>query len=497
MTSAISEGWGALRNVVVADLEIRDNEILPNVNGLEGLVGADTLDITHNPRLLHVDGLKNLTFRRSTNTAGRRFFVTENRLLSGCEGLAPFFYWPGWESVRALSWLEDNEPGCESLDELWASVVVTQPEVSLVESGNGRMSVQFTPAQSNTPLYPIQGHEAACEAYEFNNLTFPLQSISNGQTTTESHYFSSDLREGRQGVQNDMLSVWTPIFRVWHPSPVELTASLTAPWGEELLLLDRFDIDSGADNRFEFPGDVYAAILGTEDAARVFPNAETLSSWRLAEQELEGTYSITFSDSAITAASGRLSQWGLNSGTALVPRNQPFQGGSALFDAVLNEVDYTCGITPVTLSQLNLRSRQTLFEFRSELNELEDAPEIITLTPQGDGEASILVEFRQRWAWQSEVQDYLVTCEAEGEEPAYGYALADNGDANQTMAADGSVTQTIVVEGVGEEKDYSCSVTGYNLRGGGPASSVAEVTTEAVIRGLPIWLLYEASRRAP
>ena len=57
---------------------------------------------------------------------------------------------------------------------------------------------------------------------------------------------------------------------------------------------------------------------------------------------------------------------------------------------------------------------------------------------------------------------------AEGEEPAYGYALADNGDANQVMAADGSVTQAILVEGVSEEVEYSCSVRGYNRRGGWP-----------------------------
>lgn len=62
------------------------------------------------------------------------------------------------------------------------------------------------------------------------------------------------------------------------------------------------------------------------------------------------------------------------------------------------------------------------------------------------------------------------------------------------MAADGSVAQVILVEGVSEEVEYACSVKGYNCLGGGSASSVANVTTGAVIHGLPIWLLYEATR---
>ena len=169
------------------------------------------------------------------------------------------------------------------------------------------------------------------------------------------------------------------------------------------------------------------------------------------------------------------------------------QGSSVAFDTVLNELEYDCLLEPKTLPLSGYEHRLE-FEFESELDLPQRAPQIVSVTPQADGEASILVEFSQPWAWQAELQDYLVTCEAEGEEPAYGYALADNGDANQVMAADGSVTQAILVEGVIEEVEYSCSVTGYNRRGGGPASNVANVTTEAVIRGLPIWLLYEATR---
>ena len=181
------------------------------------------------------------------------------------------------------------------------------------------------------------------------------------------------------------------------------------------------------------------------------------------------------------------------SASELMPNESPLQGSSVALDTVLNELEYECLLTPETLPLSGYEHRLE-FDFTSDLTLPQSAPQIVSMTPQADGEASILVEFSQPWAWQAELQDYLVTCVAEGEEPAYGYALADSGDANQVMAADGSVTQAILVEGVSEEVDYSCSVRGYNRRGGGPASNVANVTTEAVIRGLPIWLLYEATR---
>lgn len=179
--------------------------------------------------------------------------------------------------------------------------------------------------------------------------------------------------------------------------------------------------------------------------------------------------------------------------TELFPYERPVQGNQVVLDSVLNELEYQCYLEP-DFTPLSSGGRYAEFTFTSDLSEPQSAPQIINATPQADGEASILVEFSQPWAWHAELQDYLVTCEAEGEEPAYGYALAENGDANQVMAADGRVTQAILVEAVSEEVEYSCSVTGYNRRGGGPASAGANVTTEAVIRGLPIWLLYEATR---
>ena len=486
-------GLSALRDVRLAMLDIRGNDELLHLDGLEGLIGADRLFITYNTRMIHVDGLKNLDYTAATRTEGRKFEVLENWRLGRCEGLARFFRWPGRELMRDSSWFEDNEPGCETIDELWASVVVTVPEVRSLSAANGRAMLEFVPSTINTDLYPIDGHEFGCVGVEYDasSITSPLRSIPDGQTITERHYFSSDLREGRQGVASRSSSVWTPAFTVWHPSPDQLTASMLTPWGEEVLLLDRFEIDSGDDNRFGFPENVYYALQGTPDEERVFP-ADGYSWYRAVNQELEGWYEITFTDSAVTAISGRLNSWGMFAYSELEPNQTPVEGNTITLDTVLNEVEYVCTLYPnFALSARNLAID---FDFTSALTEPQSAPQIVSVTPQADGEASILVEFSQPWAWQAELQDYLVICLAEGEEPAYGYALADNGDANQVMAADGSVTQAILVEGVSEEVEYSCSVRGYNRRGGGPASAVANVTTEAVIRGLPIWLLYEATR---
>ena len=485
-------GLAALDNVTLDALEIRSNDVLAHLNGLEGLIGADQLVITYNRQLIHVDGLKNLQQTFDTPLVGRKFEVFENWALGRCEGLAPFFLWPGFESLRGASWFEDNEPGCESLDEIWASVVVTEPSVRSLNAGNGRLSLEFSPATVNTSLYPVNGHELFCTANEMSPtmITSPLRTIPNGGTITERHYFSSEIREARQGHLSSALSVWSPYFQVWHPSPDELTATITTPSGSELLLLDRFNIDPGTDNQMQFPSDVWDAIEGTDDESRIFP---FINIFREVEEELQGEYEITFTDSILTDHYGRLNQWGIFSSSQVTPNQNPVTGSSVTLDSVLNELLYRCELVPVIYPLKNY-GYEAEFLFTSDLSEPQSAPEIVNVTPLADGEASILVEFSQPWAWHAELQDYLVTCEAEGEEPAYGYALADNGDANQVMAADGSVTQAILVEGVSEGVEYSCSVTGYNRRGGGPASAVANVTTEAVIRGLPIWLLYEATR---
>ena len=486
------QGLAALTDVVLDILEVRFNDVLVDLDGMEGLVGTDRLFIIDNHELVHVDALRNLRQTFATPTDGRKFEVIENWDLARCEGLAPFFLWPGNYLMQDVSWFEDNEPGCESLDQLWGSVVVTAPVVNSVRAGNGRMSVDFVPATVNTGLYPINGHDLHCAAFEEDPTTFtsPMRTIPDGETVTERHYFASEVREARQGHLSSAISAWSPYFKVWHPSPDELTATITTPSGSELLLLDRFDIAPDANGRMRFPSDVWATILGTEDQARIFPG-ETY--YRDVEQELEGEYEITFTDSIVTASDGRLEQWGIFS-TSQIRLNQiPATGSTVTMDSVLNEIEYRCWLSAVP-EPLERADTEIEFFFTSELTLPQSAPQIVSVTPQADGEASILVEFSQPWAWHAELQDYLVTCEAEGEEPAYGYALADNGNANQVMAADGSVTQAILVEGVSEEVDYSCSVTGYNRRGGGPASAVANVTTEAVIRGLPIWLLYEAAR---
>ena len=482
-------GLAALSDVTLDILEVRDNATMTHLDGLEGLIGARTLNISYNDRLLHVDGLRNLQRIYDPATT---FNVLENPRLSRCEGLAPFFYWPGSESLRDISIFEDNDVGCDTIDQLWASVVMTAPVIRSLTAANGRMAMEFTPATVNTALFPVRGHNFYCSGSEpaATQLTFPLRTIANGQTITESHYFSTDIREGRLGQASYSRSIWSPYFQAWHPVPSELSATMVTPWGEEILLLDQFDIDSGDDNRFVFPNDVYRALQGTEDESRVFPGLWYL---RGVDQELQGTYEVTFTDSIITNSYGRLNSWGVMAGNELAPNTSPVQGSSVALDTVLNELEYDCLLEPETLPLSGYEHRLE-FEFTSDLTEPQSAPQIVSVTPQADGEASILVEFSQPWAWHAELQDYLVTCEAEGEEPAYGYALADNGNANQVMAADGSVTQAILVEGVSEEVEYSCSVTGYNRRGGGPASNVANVTTEAVIRGLPIWLLYEATR---
>ena len=479
------EGLGALQNVTLDELAIWDNALLRDLDGLEGVVLTDTLYLRYNRRLSNVDGLRNLNATSRSSTPGERFTIEENWDLGQCEGLAPFFRWPGTYFRRALASFEDNDRGCETLDELWASVVVTDPEVVSVQTQSGRMVLDYSASTSNSPLFPVEGHFVACEALELDNLTFPLRTISNGQTVVEEHFFSSAIGPSRMGFYSRAEAVWQPVFKVWHPSPEELTATMTTPWGEELNMLNRYDLDSGDDNYLFFPEDILAS-----------PFADDLFSdltYLVAENDLEGTYRIQFDDSIVTNASGRLVHWGVRAGTGLIPQTLPVQSSSVIFDTVQNGVGYTCVVEPQS-ARLNTYSLGREFEFSSQLDRPLYDPDILSIRSEAGVEATIIVEFSQPQAWAYEIQDYLVTCEAEGEEPAYGYVAANNAVVGNRMDAEGRVTQTAVVEGVNEEVEYSCSVTAYNRIGRGSPSSSESVTTEAVMRGLPIWLLYEASQ---
>ena len=164
---------------------------------------------------------------------------------------------------------------------------------------------------------------------------------------------------------------------------------MVTPWGEEILLLDQFDIESGDDNFMIFPDDVYLALQGTDDEERVFPGLWFL---REVDQELQGTYEVTFTDSIITNSYGRLSNWGVASANEVAPNELPLQGSSAVLDTVLNELEYACLLEPVT-RPLSGYEHRLVFEFTSELDLPQSAPQIVSVMPQADGEASILAVF--------------------------------------------------------------------------------------------------------
>ena len=101
----------------------------------------------------------------------------------------------------------------------------------------------------------------------------------------------------------------------------------------------------------------------------------------------------------------------------------------------------------------------------------------------------------------------LADIEAGSESATITVSVGDNGGADITRydaeCTDGqgvvtgtSTTNRIVVEGLQNDVAYTCTVTATNSAGTSVASeSSVQITPEFIPTGLPVWLLYEASKR--
>lgn len=69
-------------------------------------------------------------------------------------------------------------------------------------------------------------------------------------------------------------------------------------------------------------------------------------------------------------------------------------------------------------------------------------------------------------------------------------------DTGKTHTVSGD-TSPLTISGLSTEETYTCTVSGENGNGvGGPSTPTTAITPEFTPSGLPIWLLYEASKRA-
>ena len=108
---------------------------------------------------------------------------------------------------------------------------------------------------------------------------------------------------------------------------------------------------------------------------------------------------------------------------------------------------------------------------------------------------------------EAPAQPTIADIEAGSESATITVSVGDNGGADITRydaeCTDGqgvvtgtSTTNRIVVEGLQNDVAYTCTVTATNSAGTSVASeSSVQITPEFIPTGLPVWLLYEASKR--
>lgn len=107
-----------------------------------------------------------------------------------------------------------------------------------------------------------------------------------------------------------------------------------------------------------------------------------------------------------------------------------------------------------------------------------NAPASPTITGIEGGDEQLLVSFAAGATGGLAITGYTVTCT----------------DGQNSFQGSGT-TSPIAVEGVSNDVQYTCTVIATNPDGSSPASgSSAPVTAEAPPNGLPIWLLYEATK---
>lgn len=101
------------------------------------------------------------------------------------------------------------------------------------------------------------------------------------------------------------------------------------------------------------------------------------------------------------------------------------------------------------------------------------SPQVESVSVDGDTITFQISEYTAGQDGWSAIQSYSVSC-------------------GEGVAAT-TTDQTLVVTGLNEETQYTCEIIAENAAGES-APLVQEVATEALQRGLPIWLLYEASK---
>ena len=430
-----------------ADLWITNNAELTNLDGLAKIsVIEGDLWVESNAALTNLDGLVNVT------NIGGKLDVYGNGALTKCQALAAVLGWPNGppdDSVDGYILISQNDTGCDSLTQVLASIAVpTRPVITGATAiGGSGLQLSFNPSISADALFPVTAYEAMCAHVAPDLIEMPSAALLDNIPVTRALKVNG----------YDPVSVSSVIevdIDITHIRPEHLYITLTTPQGTEVVLWDR----GGA---------------GTENLVGTFPTTltpvDTINS--VGRQSMDGDWVLTVEDVTVgpIVREGVLNSWGLRIAHELTATgsNPPL----ALY-GLSRHLGYSCSVAPLTRLGLMPSSDPYLVTARLE----SPSTPYITSTDYGDG--SITLRF----------------------------GVADNGGASITrydaICTDGTNTFTgtstsspITVSGLTNGVAYTCTVTATNSVGTSSSSTAtAPIIPEWTQSGLPIWLLYEASK---
>jgi len=461
-----------------AAITIVGNDSLANVDGLKGVSRVSNLSIQSNPALLNLDGLVDL------ESVSGSLRVLGNTSLDNCSGLARVLGWPDGppnDFVVGVINISNNGlgsstgngggtdsggdntnlgGGCSSADEIVSSVSAPSQPVIVGHSASRRtLSLDFSPSVSTNTAFPVSGYQAYCAS--------SLADLSDAAAADllDNRPVTRYLTVGNEAADSNSFSAEIEVsVDITHSDPNDLRITLTSPEGTTLLLWDQGNA-GGQDIQGTFPTNL--------TPVEAFDN--------VVGETLDGTWALTAEDISVgpIVREGILNSWGLRiqekitvSRAYKAPNFSPAPPQSFQIDGLGRGRGYTCTLAPVT-----------------KLGTFPVSDSYMAFVPL-----------------EVPVNPYVASTDYEDGKIILTFSVSDNGGTDITgyeaTCSDGTTTYTatstsspITVSGLTNDVAYTCTVTATNSVGTSSASAATvPITPEEASTGLPIWLLYEATR---
>lgn len=462
-------------NSVEGSLRIIDNLALTNVDGLISLssIGSN-LSIDDNDALTNIDGLVNLS------SIGGTLWIDDNYSLGRCSGAAPIvsalqgLVADGQPRILSIS----NAEGCRSEQDVLDSVAPKQQITDNVPS-RGNVSLFFEPLEPANPLFTIEGYSATCTASDLIDFS-ASEAIPINDNSPVVRVLPAPERFTTTASAVSYLFVDIDIT---HSDPTDLYITLTTPEGTELILWDQGS--SGGENLVgRFPD----TLIPISDFDGIFG------------ESLRGDWTLRIEDVHVgpIVREGVLNSWRLRVEPKFTASGDE---GVVTFTGIAraNYIQYVCTVAPVTRIGVFPISEPAVFSLPFQA----PTDPVITSVDYGDGEITLT-------AAVADTGDNLGLLTYE--------AVCTDGDSTfKGTRTVQSKTANIVVSGLTNGVAYTCTVIASNSEEpecvpfpcsydgcpepdcpesftSNPSVPTLPITPEAIPKGLPVWLLYEATK---